>query len=193
MLRFSSLFFSIEIDPPSGSHDGKFRRWHNIDSFFSFRILTLCISASSSLFFSELLLSSSSTSRQRRFVRSPSPYSFAPSLSRFLSLFFLSFSLDLFLLSALLFVSVGGGIGLLLGIITGFAPIARQLKINERYIRQGMTGASTARLPKYVACSTPRHVQKILDLIDSLPTSTTTTLRGVASLSSLHPFLCRAL
>ncbi|KEP61406.1 UNVERIFIED_CONTAM: hypothetical protein HHA_320260 [Hammondia hammondi] len=35
-------------------------------------------------------------------------------------------------------VALGAGVGLLLGIICGFAPVARQLKVNERYIRQGM-------------------------------------------------------
>ncbi|CBZ50520.1 putative transmembrane domain-containing protein [Neospora caninum Liverpool] len=41
-------------------------------------------------------------------------------------------------------IALGGSIGLLLGVICGFAPIARQLKVNERYIRQGMAAAAMA-------------------------------------------------
>ncbi|PFH36159.1 hypothetical protein BESB_043510 [Besnoitia besnoiti] len=39
-------------------------------------------------------------------------------------------------------IGLGAGIGLLVGVIGGFAPVARQLKVNERYIRQGMMASS---------------------------------------------------
>ncbi|KFG58766.1 putative transmembrane domain protein [Toxoplasma gondii RUB] len=44
--------------------------------------------------------------------------------------------------------ALGAGVGLLLGIICGFAPVARQLKVNERYIRQGMAASISGNAGK---------------------------------------------
>ncbi|OEH78293.1 transmembrane domain-containing protein [Cyclospora cayetanensis] len=42
-------------------------------------------------------------------------------------------------------IGLGAAIGVLLGLVVGFAPIARHLKMNERYIRRGIAGPQGIR------------------------------------------------